>query len=55
MTTANLPVGADYIRILPEIVLSIFGMLIMVLEPLIHEDENRKTMGALWRRCFLPG
>jgi NADH-quinone oxidoreductase subunit N len=47
MTTANLPVGADYIRILPEIVLSIFGMLIMVLEPLIHEDENRKTMGAI--------
>src|SRR6266576_3306032 len=47
MNAANLPVAADYIRILPEIVLSIFGMVIMVLEPLLHEEENRKTLGAI--------
>src|SRR5882724_63255 len=47
MNAANLPVAADYIRILPEIVLSIFGMLIMLLEPLLHEEENRKTLGAI--------
>ncbi len=47
MNAANIPVAADYIRILPEIVLSIFGMLIMVLEPLLHEEENRKTLGAI--------
>src|SRR5215470_11975419 len=47
MNPTNLPVGADYIRILPEIVLSIFGMVIMVLDPLLHEEENRKTLGAI--------
>src|SRR3989449_1099769 len=47
MNAANIPVAADYIRILPEIVLSIFGMLIMLLEPLLHEEENRKTLGAI--------
>ena len=47
MNSAALPIGADYIRILPEIVLSIFGMAIMVLEPLLHEEENRKTLGAV--------
>src|SRR5882757_7830129 len=47
MNAANLPVAADYIRILPEIVLSIFGMVIMVLEPLLHEEENRRTLGAI--------
>jgi len=47
MNAANIPVAADYIRILPEIVLSIFGMLIMLLEPLLHQEENRKTLGAI--------
>jgi NADH-quinone oxidoreductase subunit N len=47
MNSTNLPVAADYIRILPEIVLSIFGMVIMVLDPLLHEEENRKTLGAI--------
>jgi NADH-quinone oxidoreductase subunit N len=47
MNSANLPVGADYIRILPELVLSAFGMVIMLLEPLLHEEDNRKTLGAI--------
>jgi hypothetical protein len=33
----TLPQGADYVRILPEIVLSVFGMIVMVLEPLLDE------------------
>ncbi len=28
-----LPQSADYVRILPEIVLSVFGMIVMLLEP----------------------
>ena len=36
------PPGADYIRILPELVLSIFGMLIMVLDPIIEEKRAAK-------------
>jgi NADH-quinone oxidoreductase subunit N len=44
---ANLPVGADYLRILPELVLTVFGVAIMLLDPLLHEDENRKTLGAI--------
>jgi len=44
---ANLPVGADYLRILPELVLTVFGMAIMVLDPLLHEEENRKTLGTI--------
>jgi NADH-quinone oxidoreductase subunit N len=47
MNSANLPVGADYIRILPELVLSVFGIVIMLLEPLLHEVENRKTLGVI--------
>jgi NADH-quinone oxidoreductase subunit N len=47
MNNVNLPVGADYLRILPEIVLAVFGMAIMLLEPLLHEEENRKTLGSV--------
>jgi len=39
------PPVVDYIRILPELVLSIFGMLIMVLDPLIDEFRAAKTLG----------
>ena len=47
-----LPQSSDYIRILPEIVLSLFGILIMLLEPLIDEkktDEkkNQKVLGVI--------
>jgi NADH-quinone oxidoreductase subunit N len=45
--TQTVPLAADYIRILPVIVLSIFGMVIMVLDPLIDEQKSQKTLGAI--------
>ena len=38
---ATLPVGDDYLRFLPEIILTVAGTLIMVLEPLL--GENKRT------------
>jgi NADH-quinone oxidoreductase subunit N len=35
-----IPTGAEYIRILPEIILTVLGILIMVLEPLIGEHRR---------------
>ncbi|MFZ0437537.1 MAG: proton-conducting transporter membrane subunit, partial [Candidatus Sulfotelmatobacter sp.] len=43
----TLPQGADYVRILPEIVLSVFGMIVMVLEPLIDEEKSQKVLGLI--------
>jgi len=40
-----LPQVVDYIRILPEIVLAVFGMIIMVLEPLMDERGSHRTLG----------
>jgi NADH-quinone oxidoreductase subunit N len=40
-----LPQSADYIRILPEIVLSLFGMVVMVLDPLLDEGQSQKILG----------
>ncbi len=45
--TQVLPVGSDYVRILPEIVLSLFGMVIMVLDPLMDEEKSQKTLGLI--------
>ena len=42
-----IPQYADYIRILPEIVLSIFGMVIMLLDPLLDDRRSRTLSGAL--------
>jgi NADH-quinone oxidoreductase subunit N len=39
------PPNVDYIRILPELVLSAFGMLIMVLDPVIDQRRAAKTLG----------
>jgi NADH-quinone oxidoreductase subunit N len=41
------PPLADYMRILPEIVLSLFGMLIMVVDPLLDEDNSHQTLGTI--------
>ena len=46
-TMQNLPQAADYIRILPEIVLSIFGMAIMLLDPVIDERRSQRTLGGI--------
>jgi NADH-quinone oxidoreductase subunit N len=39
------PTAADYIRILPEIVLSVFGMIVMFVEALLPEGRSRKGLG----------
>jgi NADH-quinone oxidoreductase subunit N len=44
---AALPQSADYIRILPEIVLSIFGMLVMLLDPVMDERRSQRTLGGI--------
>ena len=43
----TIPLAAEYIRILPEIVLTLFGMIIMVLDPLVDEQKSQKTLGAI--------
>jgi NADH-quinone oxidoreductase subunit N len=47
MQTSMLPQGADYMRILPELVLSIFGMLIMVVDPLLDEESSHQSLGTI--------
>ena len=41
------PSGAEYMRILPELVLSVFGMIIMVVDPLLDEKRSHKSLGAI--------
>jgi NADH-quinone oxidoreductase subunit N len=41
------PQGVEYIRILPELVLSAFGMLIMLLDPVVDEQKSPKTLGII--------
>jgi NADH-quinone oxidoreductase subunit N len=43
----SVPQGVEYVRILPEIVLSLFGMLIMVLDPLLDERSTQKVLGLI--------
>jgi NADH-quinone oxidoreductase subunit N len=45
--TQVIPQAVDYVRILPEIVLAIFGMLVMVLDPLMDERRSQRTLGAI--------
>ena len=40
-----LPLSADYVRVLPEIVLSIFGTIVMMLEPLLDQKTGQKVLG----------
>lgn len=42
-----IPDALDYVRFLPEIVLSVFGVVIMVLDPLLDEERSQKTLGTL--------
>ncbi len=61
--TQMIPQAADYVRILPEIVLAIFGMIVMVLDPLMDERRSQQNPGryrAGWiaggtGRNFVPG
>jgi NADH-quinone oxidoreductase subunit N len=38
---------ADYIRILPELVLTAFGIAVMMLDPLLPAGKSRKSLGIL--------
>jgi NADH-quinone oxidoreductase subunit N len=37
----------DYLRILPELVLSIFGMIVMFVDPLLDPQRNQKPLGSI--------
>jgi NADH-quinone oxidoreductase subunit N len=37
----------DYIRILPELLLTVFGILVMLVEPLLPQESDRKPLGVL--------
>jgi len=41
------PQSADYVRILPVLVLSIFGIVVMVLDPLVDEEKSQRTLGLI--------
>jgi NADH-quinone oxidoreductase subunit N len=45
--TQVIPHAVDYIRVLPEIVLAIFGMIVMVLDPFIEDRHNQKALGII--------
>jgi NADH-quinone oxidoreductase subunit N len=45
--TQNIPQTIDYIRVLPEIVLSVFGIIIMLLDPVVDERGSQKTLGFI--------
>jgi NADH-quinone oxidoreductase subunit N len=46
-TPQIIPQGVEYIRILPELVLAIFGMVIMLLDPLMDERRSQRTLGVV--------
>ncbi len=41
------PTGSEYMRILPELILSLFGMIVMVVDPLLDEERSQKPLGAI--------
>lgn len=43
----TIPQGPDYIRILPELVLSIFGIAVMLLDPMVDEEKSQQTLGLI--------
>src|SRR5208283_3350712 len=42
-----IPQSADYMRILPELVLSLFGMLVMIVDPLLDEESSHQSLGTI--------
>ncbi len=47
MSANYLPHAIDYLRFLPEIVLTIFGILIMLLEAMMRPGAKRTSLGAI--------
>jgi len=43
----TIPQGVDYIRILPELVLSAFGIVVMLLDPIVDEKASQKLLGLI--------
>ncbi|MGB8013526.1 MAG: NADH-quinone oxidoreductase subunit N [Terriglobales bacterium] len=41
------PPAVDYIRILPELVLCVFGMLVMVIDPLLDPESSHQSLGTV--------
>ncbi|MBI3645385.1 MAG: NADH-quinone oxidoreductase subunit N [Acidobacteriales bacterium] len=41
------PSGSEYMRILPELVLSVFGMIVMFVDPLLDENRSQKSLGTI--------
>jgi len=39
--------GVDYIRVLPELVLAIFGIIVMIVDPLLDPRKNQKPLGGI--------
>jgi NADH-quinone oxidoreductase subunit N len=39
--------AADYIRLLPELVLIVFGVIVMLAEPMVKPDSDRKSLGII--------
>jgi NADH-quinone oxidoreductase subunit N len=44
---ASLPQTADYMRILPELILAVFGMLVMVVDPLLDPGSSHQSLGTI--------
>ena len=42
-----IPTADDYIRILPELILSAFGILVMLLDPVVDQEKHQKTLGVI--------
>jgi NADH-quinone oxidoreductase subunit N len=47
MLLQTIPQGVDYVRILPELMLSAFGIVVMVLDPLVDERKTQKLLGFI--------
>ena len=51
----SIPQTEDYIRVLPELVLSAFGIIIMLLEPLLDDEKSQKLLGLIAMLGALAG
>jgi NADH-quinone oxidoreductase subunit N len=43
----SVPQTADYMRILPELVLALFGMLVMIVDPLLDPESSHQSLGTI--------
>lgn len=39
--------SADYVRLLPELILSVFGMIVMMAEAFVDQESDRKPLGII--------